>query len=123
MILSAILGIITPLAGKLVTAYVEPKITPVLAATKGIEKKYKNISNDLKHDKLVKFIETTPQLKKFVNKCGWNMAELDIIVKFCVLMAKKPLTDDKTKWNDDDYKVLADFAKTILLKWVKVFKK
>lgn len=124
-IISTLISLVAPLAGKLLTAYVEPKLLPVMEEITAIEKHARHADNDFKHDRLLRFIETTTAIRKFINKCGWNAYEIDVFIKFCVLIGKKPPTDseNRKKWNNDDLEVVFDFIRIIVIKWINAFSK
>lgn len=121
----ALISLVTPLASKLLTAYVEPKLLPVVEKVGEIETKFKNLGNDKKHDKLLSFIDATPAIRKFIDKCGWNAYEIDVVIKFCVLISKKPPTklESRERWNNNDGEVVFDFARIIITKWIQAFSK
>jgi hypothetical protein len=123
--LAIIAGILTPIAAKLINAYITPKLLPVIDKVSEVESKLGHLDNDIKHSKILTLIETTPKIMKFVNKCGWNPYQLDVVIKFCVLLAKKPPTEraNRDKWNDDDLKTLFDFSMIIIGKWIDTFSK
>jgi hypothetical protein len=112
---------LAPLAGKLLTSYLAPKIKPVLSAVKDVELATKDLPNETKHSNVLMLIKSTPSIMAFVNKCGWSRTDLDTIISFCVLMVKKPLNDkaSRDKWNAADKLLVFDFLRIVLSKWIK----
>lgn len=119
--LATVLSIITPVVTKLITWYIEPKLKPISDKVKEIERDIPDIEGSLKHKELLIFIKTTPAISKFIYDCGWSMTDVDKIVKFCVLITKKPITNAKSrdKWNADDARVLFDFIVIVAQRWIK----
>jgi hypothetical protein len=123
-------SVLAPFAGKLITHYLGPKIEPVVEKVKVLEtaKDYFNgekMSNSAKHTELTLFINSSPAISKFIKRCGWSRSEQKTVIKFLVLMAKKPITDKKSRdlWKKDDIQIVFDFLYIVAGKWIRRFGK
>jgi hypothetical protein len=118
-IIPIITSIVAPILGKIVTHYLEPKVTPIVQMVKTIERDTPDLPNTKKHNDLKTWLELHPDLAGFIKKCGWNENDVHTMLRFVVLMTKKPPTDRHSidRWNEDDTRVIFNFFLMLARRW------